>query len=334
MSPAQRTLLLLLASPLLACGDTASSDEPVSARYAFWHGPPPGGPPYDYFLTAYGGPADPSAYNGVPACGGARVDGSWYYATGAYTFGCGARLELRAGGTCVVVSVVDNGPAVWVEQSAKQLCGKTGYIIDASPLVSQKLYGTSSAGWSDCLPIGVTPVPSSTPTGPRPCGSSKFIGDPCAQNADCMHDLCFYSSSGYPGGMCTKSCTTLCPDMAGKPTTFCIDSNGAGRCVSRCDWSRYPGSGCRSGYDCVKLPRNKDPWVKRNVCLPPGKHDSVGELPDAEGNLPNPEELDLTDSAGGCGLAPRAEARGLPLALALGLLLALGGVGATRRRAR
>jgi hypothetical protein len=302
---------------ILGCGDLTLTDEPlelVSQEYAYRHGPPSVGPPYDYFLTAYGGPSDPSAYYGMPACGGERVDGSWYYSTGAYTFGCGRRLELRAGNRCVVVKVVDNGPTAWVENSARTYCGKTGYIIDASPLVSDYLYGTGSAGWTDCLAIRVTPVSSSTPTGPRPCGSGSgagtFIGDPCSKNSDCPHHLCFYGFSGYPNGMCTKSCNILCPDVAGKPATFCINSNGAGRCVSRCDWRRYPGTGCRAGYHCVKMPHNWQPWFKRNVCLPPGKYDAIGETPDAEGDLPNPEELPEASEGGGCSVGAAAAAHG------------------------
>jgi hypothetical protein len=323
--------ILPLCLLLAACGET---HEPVSREYAFWHGPPPGGAPYDYFLTAYGGPSDPSAFGGVPACGGKRVNGAWYYATGAYTFGCGTKLELGAKGRCVVVKVVDNGPAPWVEGQARQLCGKTGYIIDASPLVSKHLYNTYSAGWSDCFPIKVTPVPAGTPTGPRSCGSggaSKFIGEPCGQNGDCLHDLCFSASSGYPGGMCTKSCSTVCPDMPGKPTTFCINSNGAGRCVSRCDWARHPGSGCRQGYTCVKLARNNQPWVRRNVCLPPGKYDGV-EPHDAAGDLPNPEELSPGewDDAGGCSVgAPNG---GICVLLVLLVWLCVAGVRASSQR--
>jgi hypothetical protein len=103
---------------------------------------------------------------GTPACGGKKVDGNWWYSTGAYSFGCNSKLELSANGKCAVVEVVDNGPAQWVEDKAKATCGGTGYIIDASPLVTQHLYGLSCAGWSDCKQIQVRPVPDDTPTGP------------------------------------------------------------------------------------------------------------------------------------------------------------------------
>jgi MYXO-CTERM domain-containing protein len=67
------------------------------------------------------------------------------------------------------VEVVDNGPAGWVEQQAAAKCGGTGYIIDASPLVTKHLFGLGCAGWSDCKAIQVRPVAKSTPTGPAGC---------------------------------------------------------------------------------------------------------------------------------------------------------------------
>jgi hypothetical protein len=117
-------------------------------------------------LTVYGGPADSTAFQGLPACGGRRVDGQWYYATGKSTYGCGAKLEFRRGDRCVVVKVVDEGPSTYVDQMALQKCGSG--VIDASPLVSRHLFGRSSAGWSDCFRIEVRQVSRSTPAGP--CG--------------------------------------------------------------------------------------------------------------------------------------------------------------------
>jgi MYXO-CTERM domain-containing protein len=139
-------------------------------QQAFRHPPPPGDPPWDYFLTIYGGPDDASAFLGTPACGGRVVDGEWWYATGAHSFGCDAKLELRAGDRCAVVEVVDNGPAEWVEESAADACGGLGYIIDTSPLAAEHLFGLGSAGWSDCLGISVRQVDPATPTGPQGCG--------------------------------------------------------------------------------------------------------------------------------------------------------------------
>jgi hypothetical protein len=97
--------------------------------------------------------------------------------------------------------------------------------------------------------------------------------------------------------MCTEACERLCPDKSGKPETFCITfdetkgifSGSAGHCFSRCDTSHYPGNGCRQGYSCVKMPRHNEPKVTRNVCLPPQSISYVGQPPDAQGDLPNPE---------------------------------------------
>jgi hypothetical protein len=157
------TLALVASLALAACGDEA---DVASAEYAYNHPPPSSPPPWTYILTCYGGPSDSSAYLGTPACGGKKVDGKWWYSTGAYSFGCGSKLELKANGKCAVVKVVDNGPAAWVEAKAKAKCGGTGYIIDASPLVTKHLFNLSCAGWSDCKKIQVRKVSSSTPEGP------------------------------------------------------------------------------------------------------------------------------------------------------------------------
>lgn len=311
-----------------------------SRQTEFKHGTPPGPAPWDYFLTSY-------TDHSTPACGGKMIDGAWYYSTGAYTFGCGARLKLEANGKCVVVAVVDNGPAAWVESKAKNKCGKTGYIIDASPLVSKHLFGTSSAGWSDCYAIKVSQVAKSTATGPVACDSvgggsdpgsggtdpgpssgSSFIGDACAQASDCSGGICMTEAEGFVGGTCSKSCTSLCPDQPGKAVTFCVELSGAGRCVSRCDTELHPGTGCREGYRCVKMPRRNQDWVERNVCLP--ESGSFSHVPgaspaDEEGDLPNPESI----VGSGCSLSTDGGvATGLPLALALALLLGI----ARRRR--
>jgi hypothetical protein len=232
----------------------------------------------------------------------------------------------------VVVAVVDNGPAAWVEAKAKARCGGTGYVIDAAPLVSKHLFGTSSGGWSDCYGIKVRQVAKSTPTGPRTCGSSDagegggvpsggdgFIGDSCGDASSCSTGMCLTEGDGFSGGMCSKSCTSLCPDQPGKAVTFCVELGGQGRCASRCDSDLFSGSG-REGYRCVKMPRRGQAWVERNVCLPesgPQSHAPGASEPDADGDLPNPETVE-----GGCALAARSPGGG-PLALLLALALAL-----------
>jgi hypothetical protein len=285
---------------LCGCGSTAEEDTSLvdligKKEQAFKHGPPPGEAPYDYFLTTYGGPNDPVA-NGTPACGGKAIDGTWYYSTGAYTFGCGTKLKIEANGKCVIVKVVDNGPASWVESKAKQTCGGLGYIIDSSPLVSKYLFGTSSAGYVDCFLLRVTPIEADAPMGPVSCEAGaelvtdRFIGEACTSNESCSEGQCLSElEDEFPSGMCTQACQDYCPDQSDHAGTFCVDlGSGEGQCVSRCDYDRFD-NGCRKGYRCVKMARNTQPSVQRNVCLPEGKADLMGGPPDAEGNLPNPE---------------------------------------------
>lgn len=181
----------------------------------FKHPPPSSPAPWTYFLTSYGGPSDTSAYMHSVACGGKKPDGTWWYSTGAWSFKCFARLELRANGKCAVVKVVDNGPAGWVENKARGKCGGTGYIIDASPLVVKHLYGKPGAGWSDCFKIQVRPVAANTPTGP--CGGAA----PPPPSGGCH--------SGQPFGW--EYCSPSCP--CGK---------GMGDCDSAAD--------CKSGLSC------------------------------------------------------------------------------------
>jgi hypothetical protein len=208
-TPALFVFVLFVIPPVFpACSDAADDDPDRQTQ--FTHPPPLGPGPWGYTLTSYGGPSDGSAYLGMPACGGKRVDGNWYYATGAWSFECFSRLRLTANGKCVVVSVVDNGPAQWVESLARSYCGGTGYIIDASPLVSSYLFGTSSAGWSDCLPIQVQPVATGTPTGPCSAVAPKAT-------SRCTAALCG-SSSPVPGSSpkcyCDSACTSYddcCP---------------------------------------------------------------------------------------------------------------------------
>jgi hypothetical protein len=109
-----------------------------------------------YYLTSFGG----SGESGVMSCGEYTKSGSWYYMASRQRFGCGAHVMLQANGKCVVAEADDYGPDVCVENAA----GKA--IIDASPLVAEKLYNEKSAGWSDRLEVTATVVDDSTPLGP------------------------------------------------------------------------------------------------------------------------------------------------------------------------
>ncbi|HEY5242450.1 MAG TPA: hypothetical protein VIJ22_13315 [Polyangiaceae bacterium] len=126
---------------LSGCNGTASSTVPSSGSY---------------YLTSFGNtPSD----NGTMSCGESTDDGTWYYAASRQRYGCGSRIQITANGKCVVAETDDYGPDVCVENAA----GRP--IIDASPLVSEHLFGTSSAGWSDQYAIEVTEVAKTTPLG-------------------------------------------------------------------------------------------------------------------------------------------------------------------------
>lgn len=138
-------------SDLSGCHGIASSAQPSNGAY---------------YLTSFGfTPSD----NGIMSCGEYTKNGSWYYAASRQRFGCGAHIQIEANGKCVVAETDDYGPDECVEVAA----GKP--IIDASPLVSEALFGTKSAGWSDRYPIQVTVVDKSTPLGP--CGTNTTTND-------------------------------------------------------------------------------------------------------------------------------------------------------------
>jgi hypothetical protein len=150
--------------------------------------------------------------------------------------------------------------------------------------------------------------------------SGAWIGEPCNDAAHCATGSCFPPADGYQDGMCTQECTKLCPDRAGKTTTFCVALDGAkGQCYSRCDYNAYAG-GCRPGYTCSKLPRHNQASVKRNTCVPSISTTStnfIGEAPDDEGDLPNPEQM----VEGACSVGhSTAGLPGMVLILLLGLL--------------
>jgi hypothetical protein len=255
-------------------GDDAPWDDDDPERETMFKHPPPSTPaPWTYGLTSYGGPSDSSAYLHSVACGGKKPDGKWWYSTGAWSFGCFSRLELCANGKCVVVKVVDNGPAGWVESKAKSKCGGTGYIIDASPLVSKYLHGKSSAGWSDCLKIKVRPVAGNTPTGPSSgtspspgsgdchtgqkfgweycspsCRCGKGMGD-CDSDADCTDGLqCAHNVGAAYGAGGTVD---VCEEQPGSSG----DNNSYGDCyyggeLGTCQPDNLPCSGSYKGSLC------------------------------------------------------------------------------------
>lgn len=124
---------------LSGCHGTAGTSIPASGNF---------------YLTSFGGGSDTQPMS----CGG-TANGTGWYAADRQRWGCGSHIQITANGKCVVVATMDYGPDTCVENAA----GRP--IVDASPAVSKYLFGESSAGWSDRMPIVVTKVSSSTPLG-------------------------------------------------------------------------------------------------------------------------------------------------------------------------
>jgi hypothetical protein len=191
---------------LSGCHGVASSGQPSSG---------------DYYLTSFGfSPSD----DGQMSCGEFTKTGSWYYAASRQRFGCGSHIQIEANGKCVVAETDDYGPDECVEAAA----GKP--IIDASPLVSEYLFGTQSAGWSDRFAIHVTAVSTSTPLGP--CGGSVDAGDAgsdASSGADC-------SSSTLDESVPTGTCVQSAGDQAWYHCVNGTWESGQSGCTSSYAW--------------------------------------------------------------------------------------------------
>jgi hypothetical protein len=94
-----------------------------------------------------------------------------------------------------------------------------------------------------------------------------WIGGACGSASDCDFDdaICM---TDWPRGTCSQACDRFCPDRDGNNSvTFCIEEDGQGRCVSRCDYDLYPEGGCRQGYACRIEPRFGES-TSQGVCVP------------------------------------------------------------------
>ncbi len=106
-----------------------------------------------------------------------------------------------------------------------------------------------------CDPSWVPPV--------QPHPHDGWIGGACKDDSTCGGVTCLTEE---PGGLCSQTCELTCPDMAGRPTTFCVqlEPSEGGQCVARCESSLE----CREGYVCREMPRYGDPSVRRKACVP------------------------------------------------------------------
>lgn len=148
------------------------------------------------------------------------------------------------------------------------------------------------------------PDPNGNPSQPpvQPPPANKWVGESCAQDAECSFSggYCNKQDDGFPSGYCTQSCTRICPDKTGKPSTFCVAQGSRGICVSQCNTSIYPGTGCRSGYTCKTLTRYNQSSVSKRVCVPstfgnPPVQPPPVQPPPATGDLPTTPGLSCYD---------------------------------------
>ena len=80
--------------------------------------------------------------------------------------------------------------------------------------------------------------------------------------------MCQLAADGYPGGHCTRPCTTSCPDQAGANAfTGCAAPDDTLRCYARCDFTLF-ADGCRPGYGCFTEAAPGVGGTDRDICLP------------------------------------------------------------------
>ena len=215
---------------LTNCHGQASTSIPASGKYV---------------LTTFGGPGDHQPMS----CGG-YADGTTWYAASRQRYGCGSKLKIEANGKCVVVTALDYGPDVCVENAAGMP------IMDVSPKVSKELFGEAGAGWSDHLVVTVTEVADATPTGlcsatPPPmggtlCASATLARDVeqgvCVQSAT---DKQWYSCEA--GAWAPRTSSAGCAEAYGFCASATLGTNVAPRtCVqaaSDSTWYQCNGQG-------------------------------------------------------------------------------------------
>jgi hypothetical protein len=114
-----------------------------------------------------------------------------------------------------------------------------------TPQVATRFNGTASA--SVCLPH-----------------SPGWIGDHCGVDGDCNTGL------SCRAGVCTQSCSAICPDEPGWAETTCVNAPAiasGGTCLRRCTPSSN-ASECPLDMQCAPEPRAAVPSETRSVCVP------------------------------------------------------------------
>jgi hypothetical protein len=99
-------------------------------------------------------------------------------------------------------------------------------------------------------------------------GTPGWIGDQCLIASDCAAgNVCFGATSGA-AGVCTRPCTSTCPDQPGFPMTTCVNDPalGGSMCARRCT-APSNASECPAGSACVTR-KQVGTGLARSVCIP------------------------------------------------------------------
>ena len=123
----------------------------------------------------------------------------------------------------------------------------------------------------------VTMNPECDPQWVPPHEHDGWIGGSCQNDTVCGGTFCDVT---MPDGLCTQSCERFCPDLAGRPGTFCVadpQSDETGLCVLTCE----SDADCRQGYACQEQPRFNEPDTIKQACVPVKEEpvDDGGEMP-------------------------------------------------------
>ena len=118
----------------------------------------------------------------------------------------------------------------------------TAALYQVDPVVGTGKTGTSLFENIWALYIGALHYDPASPVGP---GATALIGDPCVGADDCnVPNAVCANAAGYPGGLCTMSCTGSCPTQQ----SFCASFASDGFCLPLC--SPTDSASCRTGYGC------------------------------------------------------------------------------------
>ncbi len=100
-------------------------------------------------------------------------------------------------------------------------------------------------------------------------GSPGWVGDHCFVDEDCGSGNHCAGVTDEGPGICSQSCSSICPDLAGWPTTTCINESSLGgpSCMRQCTTASN-ASECPAGSTCEQRVRNGTTTSTRNVCVP------------------------------------------------------------------